>query len=126
MAGDEEHASENTQLLPHNRRLGSVSVQPRSDAESIISSHLSRDELALGSTAVGERLAYNDYTTIDWLHDLVPSSALDRMSTTTDSMIRSKTPSDIDRSMAAKASVILSYRRGIPVKDGWLLRSLAY
>jgi chloride channel 3/4/5 len=73
MAGDEEHANEQTHLLPHNKQLHSISVRRGSDAESIISSHLSRDELALGGTAVGERLAYNDYTTIDWLHDLVPS-----------------------------------------------------
>lgn len=25
----------------------------------------------MADTAVGERLKYNDYTTIDWLHDLV-------------------------------------------------------
>ena len=71
MAGDEEHANEQTHLLPPNKRLGSVSGRHGSDAESIISSHLSKDELALGGTAVGERLPYNDYTTIDWLHDLV-------------------------------------------------------
>jgi chloride channel 3/4/5 len=41
------------------------------DATSIISSHVSKEELALGETAIGERLPYNDYTTIDWLHDLV-------------------------------------------------------
>jgi chloride channel 3/4/5 len=42
-----------------------------SEAASIISSHISKDEEALGATAIGERLPYNDYTTIDWLHDLV-------------------------------------------------------
>jgi chloride channel 3/4/5 len=76
MAGGEEHANEQTRLLPHDKRLGSVSARRCSDAESIISSHISRDELALGATAVGERLAYNDYTTIDWLHDLVYSKPL--------------------------------------------------
>lgn len=35
----------------------------------IISSHISKEEHALGGTAVGERLPYNDYTTIDWLHE---------------------------------------------------------
>jgi hypothetical protein len=53
-----------------------VSGRRGSDVQSIISSHISRDELALGDTAVGERLAYNDYTTIDWLHDLVSSKTL--------------------------------------------------
>lgn len=41
------------------------------ETSSILSSHFSKDEQALGETAVGERLPYNDYTTIDWLHDLV-------------------------------------------------------
>ena len=71
MADHEEHTNEHTHLLPPKKRLSSVSVRHGSDAESVISSHLSKDELALGSTAVGERLPYNDYTTIDWLHDLV-------------------------------------------------------
>jgi hypothetical protein len=29
------------------------------------------EEVKMADTAVGERLKYNDYTTIDWLHDLV-------------------------------------------------------
>lgn len=41
------------------------------DAASILSSRVSKDEQALAGTAIGERLPYNDYTTIDWLHDLV-------------------------------------------------------
>jgi chloride channel 3/4/5 len=92
MAGDEERANEQSRLLPHNKRLGSISVRRGSDAGSIISSHLSKDELALGGTAVGERLAYNDYTTIDWLHDLVSSKArTDRTLGATDTSTRSKT-----------------------------------
>ncbi|TVY85129.1 H(+)/Cl(-) exchange transporter [Lachnellula suecica] len=81
MAQDEE-ANEHTQLLDprvaelngHRRRsrLGD-DVRP-GDASSIISSHLSKDEQALGQTAIGERLPYNDYTTIDWLHDLIKDS----------------------------------------------------
>ena len=51
-----------------SRGIGGI---PREDSSSIISSHLSKDELALGDSAIGERLPYNDYTTIDWLHDLV-------------------------------------------------------
>lgn len=61
---DEEHANERTHLLPQ-QRFGSVSARHGSEVESIISSHISKNELALGNTAVGERLAYNDYTTID-------------------------------------------------------------
>jgi hypothetical protein len=32
------------------------------------------EEGKMANTAVGERLKYNDYTTIDWLHDLVTYS----------------------------------------------------
>ena len=69
MANNEGPAIESTHLLPHDKRLGSVFRDV--EAESIISSHVSRDEQMLRETAVGERLPYNDYTTIDWLHDLV-------------------------------------------------------
>ncbi len=41
------------------------------EASSIIGSHITKDELLMGDSAVGERLPYNDYTTIDFLHDLV-------------------------------------------------------
>ncbi|KAF2395980.1 hypothetical protein EJ06DRAFT_484439 [Trichodelitschia bisporula] len=40
------------------------------DARSLRSA-ISKEEGALAATAVGERLPYNDYTTIDWLHDLI-------------------------------------------------------
>jgi chloride channel 3/4/5 len=72
MAIDEEQVNERTNLLPTRGKLNSVSHQ--GDASSIISSHVSKDEQVLGETAVGERLPYNDYTTIDWLHDLVSTS----------------------------------------------------
>ena len=71
MPADEEQANERTQLLlqvANDRRL---SLIRREDANSLLSGRLSKDEHALSSTAVGERLPYNDYTTIDWLHDLV-------------------------------------------------------
>lgn len=67
-------SDENTHLLPktHDRRRSRLqSVANQIDNESIVSSHISKEEEALGETAVGERLPYNDYTTIDWLHDLV-------------------------------------------------------
>lgn len=68
MSANGKIPNERTSLIPpRDRRLASVS----GDAESIISSHVSKDEQMLGDTAVGERLPYNDYTTIDWLHDLV-------------------------------------------------------
>lgn len=78
MAQDEE-SQERTPLL--DPRLSQLRDHRRSghtheDAESIISSAVSKDEQALGGTAIGERLPYNDYTTIDWLHDLVSSEVI--------------------------------------------------
>lgn len=69
---DFQHATERTNLLfplAHDRRLSEV--QQEADAESLISTHVSKEEQLLAATSVGERLPYNDYTTIDWLHDLV-------------------------------------------------------
>lgn len=40
-------------------------------AASIVESHVTKEEHALSGSTIGERLPYNDYTTIDWLHDLV-------------------------------------------------------
>ncbi|KAF2762013.1 hypothetical protein EJ05DRAFT_507613 [Pseudovirgaria hyperparasitica] len=37
-------------------------------------SHVSKEEPALAESSIGERIPYNDYTTIDWLHDLVKST----------------------------------------------------
>jgi chloride channel 3/4/5 len=79
MSQDEE-ANEHTLLLdPRIAELaGHRRGSRRSNAEdalSIISSHLSKEEQALAEIAIGERLSYNDYTTIDWLHDLVRTSS---------------------------------------------------
>lgn len=41
------------------------------EANSIIKSHVTKEEQEMSASAIGERLPYNDYTTIDWLHDLV-------------------------------------------------------
>lgn len=71
--------TERTKLLsrPVNDRLLST-VQHEEDQQSLIGSYVSKDEHALSSAPIGERLPYNDYTTIDWLHDLVryPTSQL--------------------------------------------------
>jgi chloride channel 3/4/5 len=65
-----QNSNEHTPLFPaQDRRLSAI--QQHGDAHSFISSHLSKEEQLLSETAVGERLPYNDYTTIDWLHDLV-------------------------------------------------------
>jgi chloride channel 3/4/5 len=67
---DIERAGERTALLhvANNRRVSAVQHE---DANSTLSSHVSKDEQILGESTVGERLPYNDYSTIDWLHDLV-------------------------------------------------------
>ena len=72
MPQDIEQQNERTHLLtnPANDRRISA-VQQETDAQSIIGSYVSKDEQALSSASIGERLPYNDYTTIDWLHDLV-------------------------------------------------------
>lgn len=74
MPSDEEANERSTLLDPHKAgKSGRSRIDElrNEDANSIISSHLSKDEQALGDSAIGERLPYNDYTTIDWLHDLV-------------------------------------------------------
>ncbi|KAI4717237.1 hypothetical protein E4T48_06593 [Aureobasidium sp. EXF-10727] len=68
---------ENTPLLDperaSDRRLSRL-IQKDDEASSIVKSHVSVDEQAMAGSTIGERLAYNDYTTIDWLHDLVSLS----------------------------------------------------
>ena len=75
-----EEIDEVTPLVEANNHHGGYSQLPRrrsvGTTSSILSSRLSLDELALADTAVGERLSYNAYQTIDWLHDLVCRSAV--------------------------------------------------
>ena len=74
MSLDADEATERTQLLLHvanDRRLSTLQQQHDEEASSLIESALTKDEAALAGSTVGERLPYNDYTTIDWLHDLV-------------------------------------------------------
>lgn len=52
-----------------DRRLSKL--QQDEEASSIVKSHVTIEEQKMAESSVGERLAYNDYTTIDWLHDLV-------------------------------------------------------
>jgi len=49
---------------------------PRARYDEEARSVITKEEGALAGTAIGERLAYNDYTTIDWLHDLVCSHTI--------------------------------------------------
>jgi chloride channel 3/4/5 len=62
--------TERSPLLGHEgdgqaRQLDQTSSSMTKDPEA------TAEEVKMGDTAVGERLKYNDYTTIDWLHDLV-------------------------------------------------------
>jgi chloride channel 3/4/5 len=67
-----EESSEHTPLL-HPSRLSQLQHEQDEEANSVISSTVTKEEQQLAGSTVGERLPYNDYTTIDWLHDLVTS-----------------------------------------------------
>jgi chloride channel 3/4/5 len=72
-------ANERTALLLHvanDRRLAELQHEQDEEAQSIISSTVTKEEQAMGGSTVGERLPYNDYTTIDWLHELVCRAAV--------------------------------------------------
>jgi hypothetical protein len=92
---------------PHERSrlLSTASIVARRAVHDVerqpsISSIISKDEEALGNTAVGEILPYNDYSSIDFLHDLVHCSPR-RYFLTVD---RSKTRIDVGLSMLTLAS----------------------
>jgi hypothetical protein len=73
---DPQASNERTHLLLHvanDRRLSAI--QHDAEAQSIRTSAVTKEEAELKGSTVGERLPYNDYTTIDWLHDLVSSSS---------------------------------------------------
>ena len=72
MPQDPDVANEWTRLLYHitNERQLSQLQQQDEEARSIISPAVTKDEQHMSGSTVGERLPYNDYTTIDWLHDL--------------------------------------------------------
>jgi len=70
MASDTEPGNECTPLLSQPR-LSQLQHEQDEEASSIVSSTVTKEERRLADSTVGERLPYNDYTTIDWLHDLV-------------------------------------------------------
>lgn len=78
MANDNERDERNPMLSGNghlsyeNRRLSKLVHDE--EASSIIQSHVSVQEHKMADSSVGERLPYNDYTTIDWFHDLVRST----------------------------------------------------
>lgn len=74
MPPDEELANERRPLLSARGSSRRFSRLTSLDARSIVTSSVSKEDAALGESTVGERLPYNDYATIDWLHDLVRTS----------------------------------------------------
>jgi hypothetical protein len=111
------HTNEHTHLLArqlHGRRLSAIHDE---EAHSIIVSHVSKEEAALAGSTVGERLPYNDYTTIDWLHDLV-HTLRERQIYTTDTYSRSKIRIDGVPSTFAKAFAPLFTPHSTPVRHG--------
>ncbi|KAF2031989.1 chloride channel-like protein 3 [Setomelanomma holmii] len=72
MASNEETGERTPLLRP--TRLSQLQHEQDEEAQSIISSSVTKEEQHLAGSTVGERLPYNDYTTIDWLHDLVKDS----------------------------------------------------
>ncbi|KAI9655330.1 MAG: hypothetical protein M1821_005477 [Bathelium mastoideum] len=70
----DETSNEHTPLLSTmaDRRLSLL--QRDEEASSILESCVTKDELQMSGNPVGERLPYNNYTTIDWLHDLIKDS----------------------------------------------------
>ncbi|KAH9827123.1 H(+)/Cl(-) exchange transporter 5-like [Teratosphaeria destructans] len=67
------NAVDEVRRVSKDRRLSRLIWQDE-EASSITRSHVTTDEQKLADSSVGERLPYNDYTTIDWLHDLVKDS----------------------------------------------------
>lgn len=70
---DGHDADEQTPQLASSEADGWLShLHHQHDAtETMIQSYVSKEEQALSISSVGERLSYNEYTTIDWLHDVV-------------------------------------------------------
>jgi hypothetical protein len=118
----DEEFNEHTRLLDARvfglgGRSSGRNSRKSSRACSIISSHVSKDEHELAGTAVGERLPYNDYTTIDWLHDLVGISPMSYESLT-NIYLRLRIPTVTEQSTPILAYKVGPLRFGTPVKDG--------
>lgn len=128
MPPDVEHANERTKLLPNglanDRRLGAI--QHEDEASSVIASYVSKEEQALASAAVGERLPYNDYTTIDWLHDLVRRAQYPSEGDQRPMPSRSKTRTATASSIHERGSATASFLSSRPAQDGLLPPSSAY
>jgi chloride channel 3/4/5 len=73
--GNGKEPTERTRLLSlahrgaNDRRLSQL--QQQQETESLVHSSVTKEEHNLSASTVGERLPYQNYATIDWLHDLV-------------------------------------------------------
>ncbi|CAI6251277.1 unnamed protein product [Periconia digitata] len=75
MPADDSEAIERMPLLyPSAGGKRSTPVQHDEEVASLVGSHGSKEEQTMSKSTVGERLPYNEYTNIDWLHDLVKES----------------------------------------------------
>ena len=122
MPADVEQATERTKLLyqvANDRRLSTVLDE---DAHSVISTHVSKAEQALGNTPVGERLPYNDYTTIDWLHDLASSRPYNIHTNTAD--VRKVKDSFRARSIRSRGGIRGRLTSSFESCQGWIAAAL--
>ena len=67
-----DHSGERSPLLSEEAGTRQRQrLEADGDAGSMLNLYLSKSEQRLGETYVGERLPYSDYSSIDFLHDLV-------------------------------------------------------
>jgi hypothetical protein len=71
MSTEDHHDADRIQFIPPSERTPLINRRYtlNIDAESL--SAWTKESHALASTTLGDRLPYANYSTIDWLHDLV-------------------------------------------------------
>jgi len=71
----EDHDDANRiQFVPPSERTPLINRRYTLNIDTESLSTWTKESRALASTTLGERLPYANYTTIDWMHDLVRSS----------------------------------------------------
>ena len=75
MSTQDDHDADRIHFLPPSERTPLINrrYMLNIDAESISAG--TKESRDLTSTTLGDRLPYPNYTTIDWLHDLVRSDS---------------------------------------------------
>jgi chloride channel 3/4/5 len=66
-----QHTDSHINFLSPSERTPLISRRMTFSEEQRSISAWTRESHAIASTAVGERLPYSDYTSIDWLHETV-------------------------------------------------------